>query len=241
MSEQKNLIRICSVDIGKKNFCIYIEECDLNLLNSIQNIPYLQRYNQNGTPTKKMQDILNKISNNGKTILHINKDLTYNTDKSKYLDPEIFFNMIDFLDSIGNELDKCSHFVIEQQMSFGKNKRNTMAAKLGQHCYSYFAFRYGRFKEITEFPAYHKTCVLGAEKTRGKKFKNGNYQWKTLGPKERKKWAVEKALEILGKRGEKETLTNLKTKAKKDDLSDTLLQCISYKYLNFVNKSLIEK
>ena len=41
---------------------------------------------------------------------------------------------------------------IEKQMSF-RGKRNTMALKLGQHCYSYFVFKYGASKEIIEFPA----------------------------------------------------------------------------------------
>lgn len=121
-------------------------------------------------------------------------------------------------------------------MSFGKNKRNTMALKLGQHCYSYFTIKYGRFKKVIEFPAYHKTQVLGAEKIRGKKFKNGNYRWKTIDKPTRKKWSVAKATEILTYRGEKETIENIKTKAKKDDLADTLTQLQAFKYLFFIEK-----
>ena len=90
-----------------------------------------------------------------------------------------------------------------------------MALKLGQHCYSYFTIRYGRFKKVIEFPAYYKTQILGAEKIKGKKVKNGNFQWKTIDKPARKKWSVSKATEILSSRGEIETMNNIKTKTKK--------------------------
>lgn len=224
---------ICSIDIGKKNFCFYIEECDTELLESIKNIPHELRYNEDGTPTKNMQEILSLVGVNGKTIAHINKDLTYNTDKSKYLDKEIYFNMIDHLDEHFSLFEKCSIFVIEQQMS-----KNSMAIKLGQHCFSYFCVKFGREKEIVEFPSYNKTCILGAQKTKGKMNKNGKYRWKTMDSRTRKKWAVTKAYEILESRGEEDTMNNIKGKAKKDDLSDTICQLVAYKYLHFVNKSI---
>ena len=230
---------VASFDIGKKNFAFYIEEFNHNDLLFLKNIPEKERYNDNGTPTMKMRSLLDQICMNGKTILHKNSDLTENCKKGRYLDPETFHNMVDLLDKYSDYWDKCSHFVIEQQMSFGKNKRNTMALKLGQHCYSYFTIRYGRFKSVLEFPAYHKTQVLGAEKIRGKKFKNGNYRWKTVDKPTRKKWCISKATELLELRGEIETINNIKTKAKKDDLADTFCQLQAFKYLCFVQKSLM--
>jgi hypothetical protein len=206
-------------------------------LSSLKNIPLKDRYNIDGTPTTAMQNLLDQVCMNGKTILHTNSDLTENCKKGSYLDPETFHNMTDLLDSYSEYWDKCSHFVIEQQMSFGKNKRNTMALKLGQHCYSYFTIRYGRFKNVTEFPAYHKTQVLGAEKIKGKQYKNGNFKWKTIDKPARKKWSISRATELLDLRGEIDTINNIKTKAKKDDLADTFTQIQSWKYLHFVNKS----
>ncbi len=226
-------ITIASFDIGKKNFCFYIEECNTTQFEEIVNIPYEKRYNENGTPTEEMKTILDNVGLNGKTISHVNKDLTYNTDKSKYLDKEIYFNMIDHLDEYKELFDTCSIIIIEQQMS-----RNSMAMKLGQHCFSYFACRYGRDKEIVEFPSYNKTCILGAERTKGKKYKNGNYKWKTMDSRTRKKWAVTKTYEILKGRGEEDTMNNIKTKAKKDDLSDTICQLVAYKYLHFIDKTI---
>jgi hypothetical protein len=228
-------IWICSVDVGKVNFCFYVEEMDKKMLQSIQNLPLKFRYNEDGTPTESMEKLLKKVYMNGKTILHVNSDLTKNCKKGKYLDPETFHNMTDLLDSYGEYWDKCSIFIIEQQMAF-RGVYNTMALKLGQHCNSYFRIRYGRFKMVIEFPAYHKTSVLGAKKIEGKKYKNGNKRWKTIDKPARKKWSIAKATEILTERGEESIITNLKTKAKKDDLSDTLCQLQAFKYLNFIDQ-----
>jgi hypothetical protein len=112
------------------------------------------------------------------------------------------------------------------QMSFGKN-RNPMAVKLGQHCYSYFVIKYGKNKKTIEFPAYYKTQVLGAPKKildkKGKLIK--------MSKPERKKWAVKQASVILQERGESAVIDNIKTKSKKDDLSDVICQLQAYKFL----------
>jgi hypothetical protein len=237
--QTQGTIWICSVDIGSVNFAFYIEEIDKKSLIKIKNIPDPKsRYNANGTPTKKMQKILDAVCKNGKTILHKNSDISKNCVKGKKLDQNTFYNMTDLLDSYGDYWDKCCCFVVEQQMNFGKAKRNPKALKLGHHCQSYFMFRYGRFKEVMEFPAYHKTQVLGCEKIRGKKYKNGNYRWKSIDKPARKKWSVVKATEILVERGEEDTIQNIKTKAKKDDLADTLTQLQAFKYLCFVDRSI---
>jgi len=220
---------IASFDIGKKNFAFYIEEINTNDL-KIVNIPLSKRYNADGTPTSEMSNILNSIYKNGKMVLFKNLDLTENCEKKCYLDPQTFINMNNVLDSYSEYWDKCSYFVIEQQMSFGKNKINTMALKLGQHCYSYFLFRYGTFKKPIEFPAYHKTKVLGCSKIQNK-LKNGKIRYKNINKPQRKKWAVKKAIEILTLRNDIETLDIISTHKKKDDLADTLIQLQAFKFL----------
>lgn len=230
-----DLVTIASFDIGKKNFAFLIEEFDRNALLNLKDIPEKKRYNPNGTPTESFAILLNKICTNGKTILHRNYDLTTNCDKKSYLDPEIYQNMYDVLDEHSELFDNCLCIIIEEQMSFGKNKTNTMAVKLGQHCYSYFTYRYRRFKYVSSFPAYHKTQVLGAPK-KEKKTKKGKITWKTMEKKDRKKWAVKKAIEILKERGEEKVLQGIKGASKKDDLADVLVQLQAYKYLTFVSK-----
>ena len=217
---------IASFDIGKKNFAFYIEEVNEEQLKQVKTMPKTSRYNTDGTCVDSFNKIITDVYKNGKTILHINEDLTKNFSKDKYLDTEVFYNMVEHLDKFAEYWDKCCSFVIEMQMSFGKN-RNPMAVKLGQHCYSYFVIKYGKAKKIIEFPAYYKTQVLGAPKKilykKGKLVK--------MSKPERKKWAVKQASIILQERGESEVIDNIKTKSKKDDLSDVICQLQAYKFL----------
>jgi len=229
-------IWITSFDIGKKNFSFYVEEFDTTEIKELLPIAKNSRYNVDGTPTPKFKIILDKICNTGQRVLHENADLTENCAKGSYLDPESFHNMTSLLDHYKQYWDQTDIFVIEQQMSFGKN-RNTMAIKLGQHCYSYFAIKYGKTKQIIEFPAYHKTQILGAPKTKSIT-KKGKVSWKAVDKAARKKWAVEKASIILADRGDFEGMSEMLSKGKKDDYADTLCQAQAAKYLIFVEKSL---
>ena len=233
--EENNIVWLASFDIGKKNFSFYLEEINMADIRNVPPTPKNARYNTDGTPTPKFEIILDKIYNSGKRILHENIDLTYGCDKSAYLDPEVFHNMTDVLDQYKQYWNKTDIFVVEQQMSFGKN-RNTMALKLGQHCYSYFAINYSRFKQLLEFPAYHKTQVLGAPKNMVKN-KKGKIRWKVLDKTARKKWAVEKAMNILAGRDDFKGMSDISSKGKKDDYADTLCQAQAAKYLIFVEES----
>lgn len=134
---------VASFDIGKKNFSFYVEEFDSS---KIPPPIESEKYNIDGTPTKSMENYLSKIYKNGTKILLLNSDLTANCDKKAYLDQETFYNMIDLLDKYKEIWDKCTIFVIEEQMSFGK-QNNKMAVRLGQHCASYFYIKYGRTKK----------------------------------------------------------------------------------------------
>lgn len=236
--KEEGSIWCASFDIGSKNFAFYIEEFNIKKLEKIKNIKKEKRYNEDGTPTKDMNKILEKVFMNGKTILHKNSDITYNCIKGKILDQETFYNMTDLLDKYSDFWDRCCYYVIEQQMQFGKMKSNPKALKLGHHCQSYFIFRYGRFKKVLEFPAYHKTQILGCEKIKGKKFKNGNYKWNAVDKPTRKKWSIKKATEILKKRNEESIICDIKNKSKKDDLADTLTQLQAFKYLCFISKEI---
>lgn len=225
-----NKIWCASFDIGKKNFSFYVEEIDLSYLETIADVSPKLRYNTNGSPTDVFTDLLDHLFTDGKTILLENVDITANCDKKVTLDPETFHNMTEILDKYISIWDKCSVFVIEKQMQFGL-QINPMALKLGQHCYSYFCFKYGRFKEILEYPAYNKTQVLGAEKSL---CKNGKF--KSMDKPARKKWSVQKALYILTCRNEMTTVQKINSSKKKDDLSDVICQLASWKYLTFIQK-----
>lgn len=232
------MVFIASFDIGKKNFAFCIEEVDLNLFKKIKPIPVKSRYKENGTCTEAMEKVLEKVYENGKLILHKNLDLTANCDSKLKLDPETFHNMNEELDKYKEYWEKCDIILIEEQMRFGK-KLNMMAVKLAQHCYSYFTFNYGRFKIIVEFPAYHKTQVLGAPKVEGKPYKSGKKRYKAMEKNPRKDWSVEKCIEILTSRGEIDIIEKMtekkgRKKRKLDDLADVVVQLQAFKFRTFV-------
>lgn len=212
-------IRVASFDIGKKNFSFYIEEFD----NFSSNTKNTLVYNHDGTPSPETDKLIKKICKKGKTILHKNLDITKNT-KNKNFDFELLYNMNDVLDLYSEYFDDCQYIIIEQQMNFGKGKSNPMAMKLGQHCFSYMTFRYGRFKKVIEYPAYHKTQVLGAPKVNGK-----GKRMKAMDKPQRKKWNIMKCIELLKLRGDTETLKFIESAKKKDDLSDTFCQLQAFK------------
>ena len=225
-------IWIASFDIGKKNFAFYIEEINLKELKDINNIQKLKRYKADGTCTDEFEKIIRAVYMNGKRILLKNIDLTVGTDKKKYFDIELCHNLIDTLDKYQEYFDKVSYVVVEQQMSFGK-KVNTMALKLGQHCESYFLFKYGRFKEVIEFTSYYKTQVLGAEKIK-KSTKTGKISYKAVDKASRKKWSIDEASTILAEREDFHTLSEITSMKKSDDVSDVIVQLQAFKYLYFV-------
>lgn len=221
---------VASFDIGKKNFAFCIEEFDSEKLSKLINVRKNDRFGKDGAITTQFSELLDSIVLKGEILLHKNLDLTTDTIKTKYLDTQVFYNMIMELDQYKDIFDRCDIIIIEQQMSF-KKAQNTMAIKLGQHCFSYFTMRYplsrignvtfDSRKEIIEFPAYYKTQIIGAPKG--------------LTKPERKKWAVEKTRDIFKLRGCENYFEGIK---KKDDLADTFLQLQSFKFLRFVEKNI---
>jgi len=239
-------------DPGKVNFAFIIEEIDKDILKDITCPLKKNRFIKNGkrdvSPTDEYVNFLEEFYHCGRTILCSNNDITHDIDESiiidekiekrkrkskkdevkdevkdeikkvkkkgsKALDSNVFLRLTKLLDRHKDYFDKCSTIIIEQQMSFG-SKINTMAIKIAQHTYSYFLFNYKDTKKIVEFPSYNKTQILGAP---------GG-----LDKPQRKKWAIEKADEIWTMRGDMETVNMIKTKKKKDDMSDCLLHVLSY-------------
>lgn len=232
---EDEIIWIASFDIGKVNFAFYVEEINLTKLNSIKNIAKDKRYHPNGTYTEEFKELMeNGIYQNGNKKLLRNINLTDGTDKDKYFDTDICYNMFDVLDEYQEYWDKVSFVIVEKQMAF-RGKINTMALKLGQNCQSYFMMNYGRKLKVIEFPAYYKTTVLGAPQTAANT-KTGKVRFKTLGDRERKIWSVKEVFGILSIRNDYETMSEIGEMKKKDDVSDVIAQLQAFKYLFFVEK-----
>jgi len=226
-----SVTRIASFDIGKKNFAFYIEEFNTDMFDTLKDIPDKKsRYNINGTLTEEFKPIVDDICSNGKVILYQNVDLTENVEDNTIINPEYYYNMSNVLDKFTDEWDKCDKFIIEKQMAFGV-QNNIMAIRLGQHCWSYFACKYGRDKDIIEFPAYHKTQILGAEKIQTTTKKGTRY--KSMNKPKRKKWCISKALDIFTLRDDQKTIEKMKSIKKKDDLADVLCQLQAYKIITY--------
>lgn len=167
--------------------------------------------------TNAYTEFLDQFYHCGRTVLCANHNLDAAETKkmrgSRCLSADVFLKLTELLDSYKPYLDQCSTIVIEQQMSFG-SRINTMAIKIAQHTYSYLLFRYGKTKQIVEFPSYNKTQILGAPPG--------------LEKPQRKKWAIAKADEIWTLRGDMDATSYVGGKKKKDDMSDCLLHVLSY-------------
>lgn len=151
------------------------------------------------------------VEEDDRIILLENHDLTSRGDD---LIP-IMLEMTRVLSSHNDIFDRCNAFLVEQQMFFGKSK-NVMAVKLGQHCLSYFITRYGVLRDIQEFPAFHKTRVYNAPK---------------MTKPQRKKWAIDKSVQVLSDRSDPFLTSLLTDFKKKDDVADTILHIQAYKIL----------
>ncbi len=219
MTPQQDCIWIASFDIGRRNFAFSIEEINISEIQKIPSKPIEQRYNKDGTLQMDYRRTIQTLTESGKIILLEHKDLTDNTKGMD--DVTLLINLTKYLDSFKKYWMGCESFVIEQQMNFGNN-RNHNAIKLSHHVMSYFIIQFADFKNVIEFPSYYKTRVLGAPKKQSKP--------------ERKKWAVEKAIQVLMDRGDEKTLALMKSKSKQDDVADVLVQSIAYTFKRFMDK-----
>lgn len=202
---KENCIWIASFDIGKHNFAFCIEEMNVDRTK-------LCKIEKN-----KKNELESHVYPNGRILVLENVSISKGCTKNKF-DPKLFVNMNQVLEQFQLYWKHCTHVIIEEQMSFGKNKTNGDASKLAQHCYSWFLIKFPEIK-IQSFRAYHKTQVLCAPPKMTKP--------------ERKKWAVQEAKRILENRGDEVNLKKVNDCLKQDDLCDTCVQLQAFKALEF--------
>lgn len=129
---------------------------------------------------------------------------------SEKIEKDIARNIIDVLDAYKSLWEQCDYFIIEQQMQF-RHATNIKALKIAQFVLCYFCIHF-KDKTIVEYPAYHKTQVLGAPPKMKKH--------------ERKKWAVQTIQNLLKERNEEHFLDDFKTK--RDDVCDCACLLLAY-------------
>ena len=212
---------IASFDIGYRNFSVYVEKIPVKKLGELKLPPKNLRYNPDGTLTEDMTQVVNEVYRTGEQVLHINTDLT-DGKKGEIDMMKVSQAMTAFLDTYRDVWRKVDIVLVEHQMNFGRMKSNVKATRLSHHCMSYFLIKHPRCS-VVEYPAYHKTQMLGCHKIKGKR------GYKAIKKIDRKKWSVEEALRLYEVRCDEDSLNFLRKSKKKDDLADTLLQLQSYK------------
>ena len=112
--------------------------------------------------------------------------------------------------------------MIEKQL-----KKNFIACTIQNHVHNYFIMLYRDSKNVIIYPSKNKTRILGAPL---KTIDNKTNKLRKIKKYERKKWSYEHVNQLLNLRNDQLTLNyifNL-NKNKKDDLSDILIQTLSY-------------
>jgi hypothetical protein len=217
-------MRGASIDIGSKNFAILVEDFDFSD-SSKEKIVKNSRYTQNGEPTPKMKGILEKIFMNGNIVFLLKKDFW--CDKGKFITCKSLKVLAVFLKTLQNLFLSCDFVLIEKQV-----QKNNNARRIEAHVESFLLnlfLDHNRNTPVIIYPSSNKTRVLGAPKiivVNGRKRKMTKVQ--------RKKWSSDVMKNILLKRGDVSTFTNLFVENKKpDDISDceTMLQSFKFKLL----------
>jgi hypothetical protein len=119
--------------------------------------------------------------------------------------------------------DKVDYILIEKQL-----KINHKACRLSICCLSYFIMNYENSKPILEFSSVYKTHILGCERF----MKNG----KKIDKPSRKKWCTSTCAYILSIREDFESVEELYSQKKTDDISDTICQLQAFKFMHFIDK-----
>jgi hypothetical protein len=150
----KERMLIGAFDMGTRNFAFCVEYQPANNVQKVR-----PTYDVEGCPTREYQRCLDEIYSNGRLIECKRIDIIEYCKKRSITNLYLGLTMV--LDEYGELWDSLDVILIEQQMSYGRNKSNIQALRLAQHCLSYFYCLYGPFKKIIEYPSTQKTRLLG--------------------------------------------------------------------------------
>ena len=198
-----NCLRIASFDVAKGNFGQWIEDVNIDVVNKLKekydNLPKTKQRRVKGHMNSNIAEILREIYESGNRISVGVFDFRDDED-STVLDIQTRRNLLAHLRSYENLWDTCDIIVIEQQYfnnyagkKKGKGKgANMNALKIAEAVLIWFLDNYP-LKEISSFGSQFKTQILGAPLG--------------LNDAQRKKWAVEKAEEIVRLRGDENMIS----------------------------------
>lgn len=219
-------VKIVSIDVGLRTCSLCIEEYNITNARTLK-VPS-NPYDKNGVACEDMINYLQKMSEYG-TLRYLEKmDLG---DKKMYFSGLVFLNIIDWMTRLKSQglFDGVEVVIIEKQMN-----KNSIALAIMYHIQAWFYNEYRSFKTIMLYPSKNKTRVFGAPlRVENEKNKKG----RRINTRERKIWSVQTVDSILTRRKDivNHNFIFVQNKSKKDDLCDTIVQCISYFILN-INK-----
>lgn len=203
---------IAAFDMGVRNFAFCVEYVDSVELGKIPRTK--PTFNADGTATEYYQLHLDNIYKQGKLVECIRIDILEFSKKHNL--NNVYLALTIILDKYVKLWDQVDIILVEQQMSYGRNKSNIQALRLSQHCLSYFYCLYANFKTILEFASTHKTRMLGCPFQDRKKHKT------------RKLFSVNLVNKVLKDR--QDTFHEYYTRiGKQDDVADCVLMIQAYK------------
>lgn len=251
-----NTFRVATFDIGRVNFAFYVEDINIekckNLSEQYYKLPKKLQRRYIGPMNDEIAKIHTSLFKCGERVYMCVKDLTtngeslINNDSScNDLNNQIRLNLFNHLKSFERVWETCNVFLIEEQYYNPKAKYkvqrgiNKDAILLGECCYSYFVnFHYPQ-REVKYFKAALKTQTLGCENYIMKVDKKTKLRVsKKIQKYDRKKWSVEKAIEIFTLRNDQCALTLInegkKCGQKQDDVADCVIMCAAYTFKTFI-------
>ena len=209
--------KIVSFDVGLKTCSVSIEIYDISSLPPTPPVKYLK----GGEATPEMRQYVLEVAKKG-TIVHMDKkDLG---DKKTFFSGHAFKNLYEWCGAMGEHVKDANVLLIEQQM-----KINNIAVALMYHLQAFFMITYPTL-QIVLYPSKNKTRVIGAPLKVDKVGKDGVSKLVKVTKYQRKKWSTLYAQTILTNREDQTWLKYIfeTNKAKKDDLSDVIMQALSY-------------
>lgn len=200
-----NTLRIASFDVAKINFGEWVADVNVETVRKLKekynNLPSNLKRRVKGKMNSHISNILEELYKDAKRV-HVGVYNFRDDENSTILDIETRRNLLSHLRKYEMLWDSCDIFVIEQQyfnsFSGGRKKKgkgkgaNMDALKIAEAILIWFMDNY-LFKEIVSFGSQFKTQILGAP-------------W-GLKDGQRKKWAIQKAEEILRIRGDFEMVS----------------------------------
>ncbi len=218
MKKSKNIPwNIISIDVGLKTLSLCIESYNKDKLNSLEP-PTSQYIVSSGESTDDFKNYILDVSKCG-SLLCIEKVCL--GERRDYFSGKAFQNLYTWLYSLKEKFDTCKLVLIEAQM-----KNNHVATALMHHINAWFSIIYKGELPVILYPSKNKTRILGMPLNMEQK--DGYVCRATY--TQRKKWSVQQIETILKERNDLINYNYIfkENKSKKDDLSDTMLQCLSY-------------